>query len=176
MFQQNEKVVYPGHGVALVNRVIQKNIGGSVTSFYELKFLNKDMVILVPTGNALAIGIREVALSDTIDTILELLAKPARKITSQDLSATSWSKRNKDYQNKIRTGKLEDISAIYRDLKHIELQKELSYGEKTMLNKTESLLAQELAIVQDMGEDKALENIRSVFKGAHLTSMKQSSL
>lgn len=176
MFKQNEKVVYPGHGIALVNRLIKKKINNTTTSFYELKFIDKDMTILVPTNNALAIGIRSITPADNLTTIFELLAEPPRKIRTQDMTPSSWTKRNKDYQNKIRTGKLEDISAIYRDLKHIELQKELSYGEKTMLNKTESLLTQEIAVSQELGEEKVLENIRSVFICVQGATIKQTTL
>jgi len=58
MFIRNEKVVYPGHGVAVISAVIEKKIAGRVLQFFELRFLNKDMTILVPTDNAIAVGIR----------------------------------------------------------------------------------------------------------------------
>ncbi len=173
MFEQYEKVVYPGHGVALINRLITKKIANNIMSFYELKFLNQEMTILVPTSNAVAIGLRVVTPADTLETIFTLLSKPARKLESCEL-VNNWSRRHKDYQLKIMSGKLEEISALYHELKHIESQKELSYGEKMLLNRAESLLAEEIAVAQQMAEEKALENIRSLFGSAFRASCKQS--
>lgn len=120
------------------------------------------MTILVPTHNIAAIGIRSLSTSTKIDGIFKILAQPALRITSSELT-TNWSKRNKEYQNKIRTGSLEEISQIYRDLKCIELHKELSFGEKSLLRQTETILAEEIALVKEFAEEKALEHIRSFF-------------
>jgi CarD family transcriptional regulator len=175
MFELYEKVVYPGHGVALINRIIVKKMGTSTSSFYELKFLNQEMTILVPTSNAQASGIRAITSADMVQTIFDMLARPGRKIDSTELAATNWSRRHKEYQLKLMSGKLEDISAIYRELKQIELQKELSYGEKTLLNRTESLLAEEIAVARQTPESKALEHIRSLF-GMFSAPVKQTQL
>jgi len=163
MFEVNQRVVYPGHGVARINRIISQIIGGQKAELYELKFVNKDMTILIPVDNVAAIGVRSLSSHTKIDKIFEFLAKPAQQISNQELGVTNWSKRNKEYQNKIRTGSLEEISQIYRDLKCIEFQKELSFGEKGLLQQTEAMLAEEIAIVKEFGEEKALEHLRSIF-------------
>lgn len=164
MFSLNDKVVYPGHGVAKVNKVIDKIVGGHVTSFYELKFINKDMTVLVPTNNHATIGIRPLCSKDHIDDIFKILAKPAtKKINSSELTASNWNKRNKEYQCKLRSGDLKEISEIYRDLKHISSYKELSFGEKSLLHQTESLLAEEISLVNKIDEERAVEDLRSQF-------------
>lgn len=176
MFVQYDKVVYPGHGVAFVNRIITKRMGSTVSSFYELKFLSQEMTILVPTCNAHTIGIRHVIKADTLHAIFNLLAKEPRTLESTELAATNWSRRHKEYQTKLMTGKLEDISTIYREIKHIERHKELSYGERTLLARAEALLAEEIAIAQQTAHSKALENIRSVFTGVFNAAYKQTQL
>lgn len=163
MYHVSEKVVYPGHGVAIVNRILEKIVGGQVTAFYELKFINKDMTVLVPTNNSSSVGIRSLSSTDKIDDIFKLLAQPDKKISNYELTASNWNKRNKEYQNKLRTGNLKDISEIYRDLKYIAQQKELSFGEKNLLNQTESLLAEEISIVKKVNEEQALEHLRALF-------------
>jgi CarD family transcriptional regulator len=164
MFAVDEKVVYPGHGVARIKAIIEKVVGATSTSFYELIFINKEMTILVPTASAHDIGVRALSSTDKIsDDVYTVLAQPARKITYQELSASNWNKRNKLYQCKLRTGNLTDISEIYRDLKHIAMHKQLSFGEKSLLQKTEALLAQEISLVNQMQEDKAIEYLRSFF-------------
>lgn len=163
MFRLHDKVVYPGHGVAKINQIVEKIIGGNRTLFYELTFLNKEMTILIPTQNTENIGIRPLSSHDKINDIVKMLAEPAKKINAYELTATNWNKKNKEYQLKLRTGDLQKISEIYRDLKHIAQQKELSFGEKNLLNQTEALIAEEISVVKKLEPEKAIEHLRSVF-------------
>jgi CarD family transcriptional regulator len=160
-FCLNEKVVYPGHGVAQINRIVEKSVAGNSACFFELKFLNKDMTILVPTNNLSSVGIRRLSSTQNISDIFKTLAQPSARLP-YDI-ATNWNKRNKDYQCKLRSGDLQEICKIYRDLKNMSAYKELSFGEKMLLSQTESLLAQEISLVQNMNEDKAIEHLRSLF-------------
>jgi|SRR5579872_7051102 len=161
MFTLNEKVVYPGHGVAKISRIVEKNVAGNKTSFFELQFLNKDMTILVPKDNFDSVGIRRLSSNDNINEIFRLLSEPAKKM-SYELTASNWNKRNKEYQGKIRTGNIGEICKIYRDLKHIARHKELSFGEKNLLNQTEGLLVEEIALVTQVGHDQAIQHLRAL--------------
>lgn len=161
MFDLNEKIVYPGHGVAKINRIIEKKVGSCIAKFFELTFINKDMTILVPVDNVDSVGIRKLYTKERINNLFEMLTKPAIKIPS-DPTLTNWNKRNKEYQGKIRSGDLCEICSIYRDLKRIEGSKELSFGEKALLYQTEALLVEEIALVKNVGEDKATQELRKV--------------
>lgn len=161
MFSINDKVVYPGHGVAKINRIVLKNVGKDQVQFFELKFLNKEMTILVPTGKVNSVGIRRLSSSECVSSIFKFLAEPAR-VASGELALTNWNKRNKEYQGKLRTGNLFEISRIYRDLAHMARQKELSFGEKYLLQQTETLLVEEISLVTKMGHDKTTEQLRSL--------------
>lgn len=160
MFLVNEKVVYPGHGVAIINQIVEKNVAGYKVVFYELTFLNKDMTILVPIDNLLAAGIRKLASEQKVHDIFIMLAQPTKK-DIHELTGGNWNKRNKEYQCKLRTGSLEEISNVYRDLRYIASQKELSFGEKSLLQQTENLLVQEISLITRMNEDKTTEWLRS---------------
>jgi CarD family transcriptional regulator len=160
-FCLNEKVVYPGHGVAQIHRIVEKLIAGNRACFFELKFLNKDMTILVPTNNLTSVGIRRLSSTEHITDIFKTLMQPSTRISYD--AVTNWNKRNKDYQCKLRTGDLLEICKIYRDLKNMSVYKELSFGEKALLQQTEMLLAQEISLVQNMEEEKAVEHLRSLF-------------
>jgi CarD family transcriptional regulator len=163
MFSVNDRVVYPGHGVAKINRIIEKMVGNEKVHFFELKFINKEMTVLVPTMNLSAVGIRSLSSHTCINNVFKLLEKGVKEISSYEISASNWNKRNKDYQAKIRKGDLIEIGEIYRDLKYMACQKELSFGEKGLLNQTEMLLAEEISIVEQVGEEKALSLLRSNF-------------
>ena len=170
MFRLNDKVVYPGHGVAKITRIVEKIIAGQSSSFYELKFLNKEMTVLVPIANTMSIGLRPLSSNNSIDGIFKMLAEPAKKLKHYELTANNWNKRNKEYQSKLRTGNIEEITEIYRDLKHIALQKELSFGEKNLLNQTENLLAEEISIVMKLEAEKTVEQLRSIFSSMDMLS------
>ena len=160
MFSQDEKVVYPGHGVAYIHRVLERRIGGKSTQFYELRFINKEMTILVPINNLNTIGIRPLSSQTDIGDMFKLFDHPIR-VHNHDM-VPNWNKRNKEYQGKIRSGKLREICEIYRDLKHIEQQKELSFGEKNLLHQTENLLVEEISLVCNIATDMAAQQLRSL--------------
>ncbi len=160
MFSQGDKVVYPGHGVAVIDRILERRIGGKATRFYELKFVNKDMMILVPVDNIVSIGIRTVSTQKDIGTLFATFLIPVKQHNHE--MAVNWNKRNKEYQGKIRSGRLQEICEIYRDLKCIETQKELSFGEKNLLQQTETLLVEEIALACNMQQDAATSQLRSL--------------
>lgn len=159
MYALNEKVVYPGHGVAQVNRIVKKTIAGAAHYFYELVFLHQDMTILVPVDTATNIGLRPLSTAERIAAIFTFLSEPQPPIVPDTL-IINWNKRNKEYKEKLQTGDIQKISAIYRYLMHLGTQKDLSFGEKELLKQTELLLAEEIAEVQGIKEDVALFTMR----------------
>lgn len=163
MFLLGQKVVYPGHGVAIVARIFEKTFGQSKTVFYELQFLTKDMTVMVAMDRTEEVGIRPISPLKHIHEILESLLIPTKSIEQLEMTASNWNRRNKEYQNKLRTGSLKDISEIYRDLKYIGQYKELSFGEKNLLTRTETLLVEEVAAAQNLETEKAIEKVRSFF-------------
>lgn len=170
MFSKSEKVVYPGHGVAQISRIVEKKIAGNSSNFLELKFLNKDMIILVPIDNASAVGVRKLSSIENINTIFKMISEPSSSMMHSEISATNWNKRNKEYQSKLRTGNLCEICEIYRDLKQIALQKDLSFGEKALLGQTEALLVEEIALVKNITENDVMLELRSLTDNICLSS------
>lgn len=165
MFKLKDKVVYPGHGVAIVDEIIEKNVGGKPVHFMKLVFLFKDMNILVPTYNMSNVGIRNPSDEETIEQAFgELNKKPEKKLESVDFTPSGWNKRHKEYQFKIQSGRLLDIAKVYRDLMYIAQQKELSFGERTLLGLLEDLMVQEIQVGRDVGRDAAMQELRSPFK------------
>lgn len=165
MFKLNDKVVYPGHGVAVVDQIVEKQVAERAISFMKLVFLFKDMTILVPTYNVDAIGIRKPSNQEIIDLVMdELKRKPERRLESIDFTPSGWNRRNKDYQARIQSGRLLDIAKIYRDLMYVAQQKDLSFGERTLLQITEELIAQEMQIIKNSDRELVIQELRTPFK------------
>lgn len=165
MFQLNDKVVYPGHGVAVIEEIIERSVSGASIKFMKLNFLFKDMTILVPIYNVDSIGIRLPNSVENVDAVLkELRNKPEKKLETLDFTPSGWNKRNKEYQMKIQSGSLLDLIKIYRDIMHIAQIKDLSFGERTLLQNIEELILQEVQVVKNSDRELVAQEIRSPFK------------
>jgi len=161
MFALNEKVVYPGHGVAKISCIVEKLVGGSTAKFFELIFYNKNMTILVPICSLESVGIRKLSSVEKINSALKILSEPSK--VGCDNNSINWNKRNKEYQLKLGSGSIDEMCKIYRDLKIISSKKELSFGEKNLLSRTELLLSEEIAFASNVEEAKTVEKLRSLF-------------
>ena len=145
MFKLDERVVYPGYGVAKINRLIKRKIAGNHSQFFELNLLKKDMTVFIPVKNIAAIGIRKLSDLGAVAKVWNLLAEPVSEIHG-DAFLTNWNKRNKEYQEKLRNGNIVELTMIYRDLKIVGMRKELSFSERALLQQTEALLVEEIAL------------------------------
>ena len=165
-FKVNEKVVYPAHGVALVQDIIEKVVTGSRLQFYKLSFVYKDMTILIPVNNCEQTGVRGLSSEKEIDNALSVFNEKVLKqrFTEVDVSPSAWNKRHKDYQNRVQSGDFSSVLAIYQELMYMAQHKDLSFGEKNLLHTTEELLAQELMVTKNIDRSASLELLRAPFK------------
>ncbi|MCX5923517.1 MAG: hypothetical protein NTU89_03020 [Candidatus Dependentiae bacterium] len=162
MFLVDEKVVYPGYGVALISKLVRRLISGKQTSFYELKFFNKDMAVLVPEDRIEAVGIRRLSTEQDLNSMFKLLSEPVKK-NSDEAGVNNWNRRNKKYQLNLRSGDLLKLCYIYRDLQIISKTKELSFGERNLKSKIELLLIEEISVVKGIDKEKASKYLQRSF-------------
>lgn len=177
MFLVNEKVVYPGYGVAFISKLVKRLISGKQTSFYELKFFNKDMAVLVPEDRLEAVGIRRLSSQEDLESMFQVLSEPIAR-TDHEVGLNNWNRRNKKYQLNLRSGDLIKICQIYKDLQVISQTKELSFGERNLKSKIEQLLIEEISVVKNIDREKALKFLQKTFLGAYKVSdaLKKGSL
>lgn len=164
MFKRGEKIVYPGHGVAVIKDVVEKVVAGRTIKFFELSFLYKDMSILIPIHSIEQAAIRYLSDKNGVKLALEELRNPPeRKLENLDFTPSGWNKRNKLYRLSIQEGQLVDLAKVYRDLMFVAKQKDLSFGERTLLQTAEELLAQEIVVILKKDKDTVLRELRSPF-------------
>ena len=160
-FKVGDKAVYPAHGVGEVKSIESKDIMGSKQTFYVLQILDSGMKIMVPTANVNAVGLREVISDQEVDDVYEILKQRDVHIDNQ-----TWNRRYREYMDKIKTGSVYEIAEVLRDLSLLKFKKELSFGERKMLDTAKSLLMKELAICEGREEDEIEEEINEIFKAA----------
>jgi len=160
-FAVGDKAVYPVHGVAEVVGLENRDIGGNKTSVYILKVLETGLRIIVPTTNAGSVGLRDLITSKQVKEVYSIL-----KSRDVPRDTQTWNRRYREYMEKIKTGSVFEIAEVMRDLCVLRVTKELSFGERKMLDNARSLLIKELALAKGVSEDKIAEEIDAIFAHA----------
>jgi CarD family transcriptional regulator len=157
-FKIGDVAVYPAHGVGKVHAIEEREIAGNKHKFYILKILDTGMTIMVPTGNVRSVGLREVINESEVDIVYDILRERDISINEQ-----TWNRRYREYMDKIKTGSIYEIAEVLRDLMLLRYEKELSFGERKMLDTARSLIIKELAISQEIGEEEVADEIDEIF-------------
>ncbi|MEZ4364471.1 MAG: CarD family transcriptional regulator [Kofleriaceae bacterium] len=157
-FAVGEKAVYPVHGVAEVVALEERDIGGRQTIVYVLKVLDTGMKIMVPTVNAVTVGLRELISSKQVKEVYSIL-----KSRDVPRDTQTWNRRHREYMEKIKTGSVFEIAEVLRDLSVLRQTKELSFGERKMLETARGLLIKEIALAKDVTELKIGQEIEAIF-------------
>lgn len=158
-FAVGDKVVYPAHGVAEVVSIEEREIGGNALHFYVLRVMENGMRVMVPTSNADQIGLREIVTSDEADQVFDVLKK-REKITE----SVTWNRRYREYMEKIKTGSIFEVAKVLRDLYVLKGDKELSFGERKMLDTARSLLVREISLSKGMTQEEVETKFRTIFR------------
>ena len=157
-FKIGEKVVYPAHGVGVIENVESRMLSGADAKFYTLRILDSDMKIMIPTAKAASVGLRRVIGKEMVGKVYKVLREKRVRIDQ-----ATWNRRYREYTEKIKTGSVLEIAAVLRDLFMLKGDKELSFGERKMLDTARNLLVKELAIAKAHTEEKIMEELRTIF-------------
>jgi len=158
VFTAGDMAVYPAHGVGCIKSIETQTIAGVDQSFYVMKILDNDMTIMIPTTNSDNVGLRAIISREEVDKVIEILKERDIKISSQ-----TWNRRYRDYMEKIKTGSVYEVAVVLRDLFILRVDKDLSYGERKMMDTAKSLLVKELSLAQKMDEEKIEQQIEQLF-------------
>ena len=150
--------MYPAHGVGLIQTIEKQTIGGVDQSFYVMKILDNDMTIMIPTATSANVGLRAIISDDEVTTVIDILKERDVQVTAQ-----TWNRRYRDYMDKIKTGSVFEVAVVLRDLFLLKEDKELSYGERKMLDTAKNLLVKELSLAKQMDQDKVERQIEKIF-------------
>lgn len=159
MFRSGDLAVYPAHGVGVIEAIEEKEISGRQQTFYIMRILDNNMIIMIPTQNAANVGLRGIIDGQAVATIYEILAKKERVVEHQ-----TWNRRYRDYMEKIKTGSLVQVAEVLRDLTLLKQDKDLSFGERKMLDTAKNLLIKELSIAENKAEDKIEAKINALLE------------
>jgi len=159
MFVIGDKAVYPSHGVGVIEAIESKKISDMEQLFYILRIVDNGMTIMIPTGNIDVVGLREVIAPVEIPKVFRILKERRVSLDSQ-----TWNRRYREYMEKINGGCIFSIAEVLRDLQVLKLEKNLSFGERKILDTAKNLLVRELAVARNCKESEILLEIKKIFE------------
>jgi len=158
VFIAGDMAVYPAHGVGVIESIETQTVAGTDHSFYVMKIIENDMKIMIPTRNSANVGLRAIIDKNEVEKVLGILRD--RDI---EISAQTWNRRYRDYMEKIKTGSIFEVAIVLRDLFLLSVDKELSYGERKMMDTAKNLLVKEISLARNMDEANTADQIEKMF-------------
>jgi CarD family transcriptional regulator len=149
-FDVGDKVVYPHHGAAVIEKVEQRELLGEQREYYILKLAYGELTLMVPTDSTEEVGIREVTPAREMPKVFKVLKK-----NEPTTNTTNWSRRFKANVEKLKSGDIYQVADVVRSLHQRDREKGLSAGEKRMLTKARQILVSELTFSQNCDEEQA---------------------
>jgi CarD family transcriptional regulator len=146
VFHIGDKVVYPNHGVGIIEQISSRSMGATVEKFYLLKIAASSLKVMVPFSNVGNVGMRPVVRNGEVERIVDYLS------SGECISAADWKDRFKENSDRMRTGSLADVAAVLKSLLILGQAKSLSFREKKMLERARYLLVSEIAISRNCDE------------------------
>src|SRR6478672_7242548 len=148
-FGVGDKVVYPHHGAATIEKKEKKDVFGKKQDYLVLRLAYGDLTLMVPADNAEEIGLRDVINDEEVEEVFAVLRKKEARMP------TNWSRRFKNHVEKLKSGDIYQVAEVVRNLTIREKDKGLSAGEKRMLGKARQILVSELTFALKMDEETA---------------------
>ena len=145
-YKIGDKVVYPNHGVGVIEQISFGILNGRTEKYYMLRIFSSGLKVMVPSGNAIAVGLRPVIRSGESMKVLSYLEKG--KFNSHH----DWKHRFKENSERMRTGALIEVAAVLKSLVALSRSKPLSFREKKMLERAKFLLISELATARNASQ------------------------
>ncbi len=158
MFQIGDYVVCPGHGVGQILAIEEKELGGDIKTFFSIKITSNGMKVMIPSDSK--DGVRNLVQEQDVNDVFDLLQNHDVEVDN-----STWNRRHREYLHEIKTGSLLEIADVLRSLFLLKHTKQLSFGERKMLEQCKNLLVEEIALAQGQPAEAVSSNIENCFVG-----------
>ena len=146
-FEVGDKVIYPNHGLGVVERIETRTIMDTTCGFYSLRMMDSGTIVLVPVDNVDTVGLRRAIEDSEVKKLFTLLGN------GKIINHQNWKGRFKDNSDKMRTGSIYDVVDVLKNLNFLSKSKNLSFREKRMLDRARFLVVSEISeVIGDAAE------------------------
>ena len=111
------------------------------------------------TSNVSSVKLREIISEKEVEQVFTILKNRKEKT----MDSTTWNRRYREYMEKIKTGSVFEVAKVLRDLYLLKNDKDLSFGERKMLDTARSLLVREIAIAKKTTEQDVEDQFKAIF-------------
>lgn len=167
-FAKGEFVVYPPHGVGKVLSITKEAIAGSLMEMLVIEFERDKLILRIPLPKLENVGLRKLSEKKVVQKAMETLR------SRPQIKRTMWSRRSQEYNAKINSGDLISIAEVTRDLFRPRRQPEQSYSERQIYEMARDRIVQEIAVIQSIKEQAALETVEDTLQQAHGSATKKA--
>ncbi len=159
-FEVNDFAVHPSHGLGKVTAIEEKSFGGTPSLVYVLKIIGSELKVMVPMGAVEMVGLRPVMSAEEAESLFVILATPEIAVATQ-----TWNRRFRAYTEMLSSGSPEEIAKVLRDMYRLKNGKDLSFGERRLLDQARSLLVEEMAVAKGQSTAAINERVDEIFAG-----------
>ncbi|MBL7575685.1 transcriptional regulator, CarD family [Peptoniphilus asaccharolyticus DSM 20463] len=152
MYNIGDKIVYPMHGAGVIVGIEEREILDETRKYYILRLPVKDMEVMVPVEYADEVGVRDILTREDMDKVFEVL-RSEEKIEMPK----NWSRRYRFNMDRIKSGNIEEIARVVRALERSDTSKNLSTGERKLLNCAKQIIISEMVLVYEEDYEKIVE-------------------
>lgn len=169
-FHIGDKVVYPNHGVGIIEQITSRSVnGGDSEKYYMLRIHSNASLVMVPLSNVKSVGMRRIIKKAEVDSLFKLLQEDIFE------PEADWKGRYKDHSEKMRTGSIFQVAEVLRNLMYLSFKKSLSFREKRMLDRAKQLIVSEVATVRGSAEKSIEDQIDRIMTMAYERSVKATA-
>ncbi len=143
-FKVGDKIIYPSHGLAVIEQIEEKIILGERTVLYHVRILANNTIVLVPAENTLEMGIRRPILEKEVEEVFDFLKNGDTELIM------NWKGRYKEHLDKMRSGSIYDTISVLKNLFYLNLIKPLSFRERKMMERAKNLIVWEISEVKNI--------------------------
>lgn len=156
MYRIGDKVVYPMHGAAVIEKIEEKEILGEKKDYYVLFFPVGGMKAMIPVEKVDDIGLREVISAQEVEKVMDILNDSTTSMPA------NWNKRFRANMDRIKSGDIYEVAGVVRNLMIRDRDKGLSTAERKMLNNARQILTSELVLTKEAEEKDIVDLIDNV--------------
>src|SRR5665213_2257865 len=161
-FQIGEKVIYPNHGVATIENISSRILAGQFQRYYLLRLAYQNLTVMVPTSHADNVGLRKVTRNGEMAKVMDYLTERRCRL-SRD-----WKDRFRENSEKMQNGSLLDGAQVLKGLLRQQVEKQLSFRERKMLDRARHMLTSELCTSRGLTECDAVKALDEALAKAQL--------
>jgi CarD family transcriptional regulator len=157
-FEVNDFAVHPSHGLGRVIAIEEKSFGGTLSIVYVLDIIGSELKVMVPMAAVEMVGLRPVMSAEEAEGLFRILGNAETAVPTQ-----TWNRRFRAYTEMLASGSPEEIAKVLRDMYRLKNGKELSFGERRLLDQARSLLVEEMAVAKSSTKDEINQRVDQIF-------------